>query len=55
MICHMNGKQLKTVQLVNTGESNISISSNELRPGMFIYTMIVDGQLIDSKQMVITD
>lgn len=55
MICDMNGKQIKTIQLVNTGESNITIESNELQSGMFMYTMIVDDQIIDTKQMILTD
>jgi hypothetical protein len=54
-IYDMTGKQLKSVQLENLGESSINILSGELQPGILLYTMIVDGMTIDTKQMIISE
>ena len=49
----MTGKQLKSFKLHHSGE--IDISGGELNPGMYMYTLIADGQVISSKQMILTD
>lgn len=57
MICiyDMNGTQLKCIPLHFTGYGNITINGNELKAGMYMYSLIADGQLIDTKRMVLTD
>ena len=57
MICiyDMNGTQLKCIALNQTGLGEITINGIELKPGMFLYALIVDGQLIDTKKMVLTE
>ncbi len=57
MICiyDMNGTQLKCIALSLTGYGNITINGSELKAGMYMYSLIADGQLIDTKRMVLTD
>jgi hypothetical protein len=57
MICiyDMNGTQLKTFQLNQKGSGSISINAWDFKAGMYMYTLIVNGQVIDTKQMVLTD
>ncbi|MFQ3578777.1 MAG: tail fiber domain-containing protein [Bacteroidales bacterium] len=57
MICiyDMNGTQLKCIQLHHTGYGNITINGSEFKAGMYMYALIIDGQLIDTKKMVLTD
>lgn len=57
MICiyDMNGTQLKCIPLHLNGYGNITVNGNELRAGMYMYSLIADGQLIDTKRMVLTD
>lgn len=57
MICvyDMNGKQLKCYELTNDLSGRITIDGNELIAGMYMYALIVDGQLIDTKKMVLTN
>ncbi len=57
MICiyDMNGAQLKCIPLQITRSGNISINGNELKPGMYLYSLLADGQLIDTKRMVLTN
>ena len=56
MICiyDMNGTQLKCIPLNINGYGNITINGSELKAGMYIYTLIDDGQLIENKRMILT-
>ena len=54
-ICNMNGKQIKSIELQQKGAGNISIHEGELKPGIYLYTLVVDGQVIDTKQMILTE
>jgi hypothetical protein len=47
--------QLKSIGLHQKGEGSIAIEGNELKPGMYLYALIADGQIIDTKKMVLTD
>jgi hypothetical protein len=57
MICiyDMNGKQLKCIPLHFNGYANITINGSELKTGMYLYSLIADGQVIDTKRMILTD
>jgi hypothetical protein len=57
LICiyDMNGLQLKCIPLNQKGTSSINISSNALKAGMYMYSLIADGQLVDTKRMVLTE
>ena len=53
-IYDLNGAQLKRYSLPKgnvTGK--LQISAYELSPGMYIYALIIDGAMIDSKRMVL--
>lgn len=53
-IYDMQGSQLKSIPAQGRGESQVTIMANNLGAGMYIYALVVDGQLIDSKQMILT-
>ena len=53
-IYDMQGTQLKSVPAQGRGESQVTLSAHDLNAGMYIYALVADGQLIDSKQMIIT-
>ena len=48
----MNGRLLKKMP-ISSGMDSISIGGYELGEGMFLYSLIVNGQEIDTKKMVI--
>ena len=50
----MTGVQLHKYDISVYGEGEITISANELYAGTFLYSLVVDGKLIDTKQMIIT-
>lgn len=54
-IYDLSGKQLMKLALTSKGESAVTINSNELSAGMYIYSIIADNKLLDSKQMIITE
>ena len=53
-IYNMLGEQLSKYDISAFGEGYITISANELYAGTFLYSLVVDGKLIDTKQMIIT-
>ncbi len=53
-IYNMLGEQLSKYDISVFGEGNVTISANELYAGTFLYSLVVDGKLIDTKQMIIT-
>lgn len=51
-IFDMTGKTLKIIP-VSSGMESVSIGGYELGEGMFLYSLIVNGQEVDTKKMVI--
>lgn len=47
------GKQLKAINLSVMGKGNMNVDTRGLAPGTYSYTLLVDGKMIDTKQMVV--
>lgn len=54
-IYDLTGKQLKAYSIVGRGQTSLTISANELQPGMYKYALLTDGVLVDTKTMVVTE
>lgn len=50
----MNGVQLKSYLITEKGNGNITIQGSELTAGMYLYALIADGKVIDTKRMILT-
>lgn len=50
----MNGVQLKSYSIPQRGKSNITIQGSELIAGMYLYALIADGKVVDTKRMILT-
>jgi hypothetical protein len=48
----MAGTLLKSVKLTSTGSGNLTIKSGELPKGAIKYSMVVDGMIADTKEMM---
>lgn len=48
----MNGRQLKSFNIGERGEGTIVIGNEDLVPGMYLYSLLVDGNEVDTKRMV---
>ncbi len=51
----MNGVQLKSYSVAERGKGNITIQGSEFISGMYLYALIADGKVIDTKRMILTD
>ncbi len=53
IITDMSGKTLKTYPIAQSGSGKQTFSGSQLTGGMYQYSLIVDGKMIDTKQMVL--
>jgi hypothetical protein len=53
-IYDLNGKQLRCFPIENRGYGSVTISGKDLSAGIYLYSMISDGILIDTKRMILT-
>ncbi len=53
-IYDMQGAQLKCIPAQGRGESQVTLTARDLKAGMYLYALVADGALIDSKQMILT-
>ena len=54
MIYNLEGKQMKNVQVSDRGQVSVKISGSELSAGMYLYALIADGKVVDTKRMILT-
>ena len=48
----MSGADIMTLPLKAFGQEELTINAGTLRAGMYLYSLIADGQLVDTKQMI---
>jgi hypothetical protein len=48
----LDGKIIKTVDITTKGNGQMNVFASDLSNGLYMYSLIVDGKLIDSKKMV---
>jgi hypothetical protein len=51
----MNGTLLKTLQINQRGTGNVIINANEFVAGMYLYSLVCDERIVDTKQMLLTE
>jgi len=49
-----SGKLIKAVDLTEKGKGTLNVFANDLTSGVYSYSLIVDGQTIETKKMVKT-
>ena len=54
-IYDLNGRQQMRLDIRDRGDVAVTVSGNALQPGMYIYSLIADGQEADSKRMILTE
>lgn len=55
ILYNMEGKQLKVLPVYERGKTAVKIQGHELKAGMYLYTLIADSQVLDTKRMILTD
>ncbi|MBR1564197.1 MAG: tail fiber domain-containing protein [Paludibacteraceae bacterium] len=53
-IYDMNGTQIQKHSIAKAGEGSLTIQANELQAGMYLYSLIADGQVVGTKRMILT-
>ncbi len=53
-IYDMSGKQVDKIAIADCGKSSISVSATGLHEGMYLYSLIADGKVIDTRKMILT-
>jgi len=53
-IYNLQGLQIKSYKINQRGNGSVNINGSELAPGRYLYSLIADGQEIDTKKMVLT-
>ena len=51
----LNGKQLIQKKLTDRGYASVTLHGGELPAGMYLYSLIADGKVIDTKRMILTE
>jgi hypothetical protein len=51
---NMEGKQLRNFQITERGNSSIKLSAGEFSAGIYLYALIVDGKVVDTKRLILT-
>lgn len=54
IIFNLMGTQLRSYELTQHGKGSITISGSDLEAGMYLYSLLVDNKLIDTKRMLLT-
>jgi hypothetical protein len=54
-IYDLQGKQLKSILVTGRDYGQVTIHGSELQPGMYHYSLIADGKIVGTEQMVLTD
>jgi len=55
LVFDLNGSLKKTIAINSKGEVNTTINGRELVSGMYYYTLLIDGQEVDTKKMILTE
>ena len=53
-IYNMQGRQINSYPVYQSGHGSITIQGSELDPGMYIYTLVADGKEVGTKKMILT-
>jgi hypothetical protein len=50
----VDGKQLKNIPVMERGTATVKISGSDLSPGIYVYALIVNGKVVDTKRFALT-
>ena len=50
----MNGRQIDSMPIVERGDVSLTIEGNSLDAGIYLYSLITDGDVVDTKRLILT-
>lgn len=54
-VYNLEGKQLKSIVINERGKTSVQISGHEFSAGMYLYALIADGKVVDTKRLILTN
>jgi len=51
----LTGKQITTFAINQKGSSSLTLTSEKLAAGIYIYSIVADGKVVDSKRMIVAE
>ena len=51
----MQGKMLTSISKEGQGRQGITLEANTFGPGIYLYSLVINGQEVDTKRMIITN
>ena len=54
-IYNLTGEQIACHRLSERGQNDFTLRAGSLRPGIYLYSLIADGQVVDTHRMVVTE
>ena len=52
-VYNLNGNKVAQVDITARGESSISFSASNLSDGMYLYSLIADGKVVETRRMIV--
>jgi hypothetical protein len=46
--------ELQQYSINGKGKQSVTINGNSLEPGMYLYSLVIDGKEVDTKRMILT-
>ena len=53
-VYNLNGEQIAEYPIASRGDTEVIIVGNSLKAGMYLYSLIADGKVVDTKRMILT-
>lgn len=53
-VFNLTGEMLQSMPISSFGHGSVTISGSTLQAGMYVYSLVVDGQMVDTKRMILT-
>jgi hypothetical protein len=53
LVTDLNGRQVYKQMITAAGNGSITVKVADIVPGVYLYTLIVDGIALDTKRMII--
>jgi hypothetical protein len=54
IVSDLSGQELKSFEVNSSGINHVTIHNGEFAAGTYQYSLLIDGKIIDTKQMVLT-
>lgn len=55
VVYDLTGKQITTFPITGKGSSSLIVTSEKLAAGIYIYSIVADGKVMDSKRMIVAE